>query len=571
MSVPAALSPSISVADDEVIELPTMSTPHPASTEDHEPLIHSDGDGYSRDDGQQEVSSYGNAFIWTLTLSACVSGLLFGYDTGVISSTLVSIGKSLSQRNLTNLDKGLITSSTSAFALVASPIAGVLADRIGRKNIIILADILFVLGAVWQAWTTSVAGMIAGRSIVGLAIGAASLITPLYISELAPSGLRGRLVTVSILFITMGQVVAYVVGWLFSNMRGVGWRWMVGLGAIPAAAQIFMLIFMPESPRMLCKRGRQAEARAVIARVYGGIVPDPAAAADDIVKAIDREINEEYESRIALTKSRPAGSTRMVLPPTLASLLFHPPHRRALTITCMLQGLQQLCGFNSLMYFSATIFQLLGFTSPTLTSLTIAGTNFLFTVGAFYLIDRIGRRRILLLAVPVMILALLLCAGSFTFLDLPAADPSSSASAPSSSTSRSAALAILASLMLYVAGYASGLGVVPWQQSELFPLSVRSVGSSLATATNWGSNTVIGLTFLPMMQWLGSGWTFVVYAAVCGVGWFFVWRIYPETMGLGLEEVGDLLSEGWGVKRMRTGAEGRPCGNEREETLRRTS
>ncbi|KPI41893.1 Myo-inositol transporter 1 [Cyphellophora attinorum] len=548
-----------------------MSVPHSSSTEDHEPLIPNDYDEYSRASGQQEVSGFGNAFIWTLTLSACVSALLFGYDTGVISSTLVSIGTSLSQRNLTNLDKGLITSSTSAFALIASPIAGVLADRIGRKNIIILADVLFVLGAICQAWTTSIAGMIAGRSIVGLAIGAASLITPLYISELAPSGLRGRLVTVSVLYITLGQVVAYVVGWLFSGIERVGWRWMVGLGAIPAAAQIAMLIFMPESPRMLCKRGRQAEARAVIVKVHNGVVPDAGGTAEDIVKAIDKEINEEYESRIALTKGRPAGSTRMVLPPTLSSLMFHPPHRRALTITCMLQGLQQLCGFNSLMYFSATIFQLLGFTSPTLTSLSIAGTNFLFTVGAFYLIDRIGRRRILLFTIPVMVLALLLCAGSFTFLDLPTTDPSSSGSALSSSTSRSAALAILASLMLYVAGYASGLGVVPWQQSELFPLSVRSVGSSLATATNWGSNTIVGLTFLPMMQWLGSGWTFVIYAAVCGVGWLLVWRIYPETMGLGLEEVGGLLSDDWGVKSTREGGEGSAGGNDGEEHSRRSS
>lgn len=290
-----------------------------------------------------KVSNGSNAFIWALTLSACVSGLLFGYDTGVISSTLVSIGNDLSQRPLTNMDKSLITSSTSAFALVASPIAGVLADRIGRKNIIIAADVLFVFGALWQAYTGTVTGMIAGRSIVGLAIGAASLITPLYISELAPTHLRGRLVTVSLLFITGGQVVAYIIGWLFSTVLA-GWRWMVGLGALPALLQICLFLWMPETPRWLCQQQRQAEARAIITKVHRGISGDADATAYEIVTAINREINEEAESRLSMAKDRP-GAARGLLPANMSSLLLHPPHRRALMITCMLQGLQQLCGF----------------------------------------------------------------------------------------------------------------------------------------------------------------------------------------------------------------------------------
>ena len=385
--------------------------------------------------------------------------------------------------------------------------------------------------------------MIIGRSIVGLAIGGASLITPLYISELAPSHIRGRLVTVSLLFITGGQVIAYVVGWAFSNMPG-GWRWMVGLGAAPAILQVAMLVFMPETPRYLCKINKEQEAKAVLTRVYRGISPNTTQTVNDIIRAINREITDEQESRLAIKLSSSPS-----LPPTLHSLLSHPPHLRALTITCMLQGLQQLCGFNSLMYFSATIFSLLGFTSPTLTSLSIASTNFLFTVVAFYLIDRIGRRRILLLTIPIMAIALLMCAGAFTFIDLPHHSNTNSTSppAPEQTQSRLPPLAILASLLLYVSAYATALGPVPWQQSELFPLSVRSLGSSIATATNWGSNTIVGLTFLPMMDQVGAGWTFVGYAGVCALGWVGIWRIYPETMGMGLEEIGGLLREGWGV------------------------
>jgi MFS transporter, SP family, solute carrier family 2 (myo-inositol transporter), member 13 len=488
-------------------------------------------------------TSGGNFFLWALTISACVSGLLFGYDTGVISSTLVSIGSDLSSRPLTTVDKSLITSCTSLFALIASPIAGLLADRVGRKNVILFADALFTGGALWQAVTTSVWGMILGRSVVGLAIGAASLIVPLYISELSPGHLRGRLVTVSLLFITGGQVIAYIVGWAFSTMNG-GWRWMVGIGAFPAITQIAMLSFMPETPRFLAAVNREDMARQILKKVYKSSAHSTSDEVDHILGAIKQEIHEEEEAKQRVKH----GGHVSILPPLLSSLLFHPPHARALTIACLLQALQQLCGFNSLMYFSATIFSMLQFASPTLTSLSIATTNFVFTIAAFYLIDRVGRRKILLITIPIMVLALLLCALAFMFVHLPKnaanLDPTTIAR-PASSLP---ALGVLASLLLYVCPYATGLGPVPWQQSELFPLSVRSLGSSIATSTNWGCNTLVGLTFLPMMELLTPGWTFVTYAVVCAVGWVAVWCIYPETAGLELEDVGKLLQNGWGVQ-----------------------
>jgi len=318
----------------------------------------------------------------------------------------------------------------------------------------------------------------------------------------------------------------------------------VGLGAFPALTQLAMLFFMPETPRYLARQGREEAARHVLKKVYKGSFQELDGTVDSVLSAIRNELLEEEESHLHLKNSK-TGST--VLPPTLQSLLFHAPHVRALTITCMLQALQQLCGFNSLMYFSATIFSLLNFSSPTLTSLSIALTNFLFTVLAFYLIDRTGRRRILLYTIPIMAVALVLCAVSFTFITMPPGNSHEVKSSAPASTSV-AATAVLASLILYVSSYATGLGPVPWQQAELFPLSVRSLGSSLATSTNWACNTVVGLTFLPMMEWLTPGWTFVCYAVVCGVGWVAVWLIYPETMGLDLEGVSELLRDGWGVE-----------------------
>ncbi|KAJ8062543.1 hypothetical protein OCU04_009071 [Sclerotinia nivalis] len=399
--------------------------------------------------------------------------------------------------------------------------------------------------------------MILGRSIVGLAVGAGSFVAPLYISELAPSMWRGRLVVLNVLFITLGQVVAYIVGWAFVEWGTLetGWRWMVGLGALPALVQILVMLFMPETPRWLVQVGRVDEGRSVLNKVFG-TGSGMQKVVDAVLKGIVREVREEDEAkRLRGMARKNKGSEDSWISDAKDSweeLIGVGGNRRALIIACLLQGLQQLCGFNSLMYFSATIFTILGFSSPTLTSLSVALTNFILTCAALLLIDRIGRRRILLISIPIMILGLLLCSIGFHFMDLPSIlSTSTSPPPPSTSTnppSRLPPLLILLSITLYTASFALGLGNVPWMQSELFPLSVRSLGSSLSTCTNWSANFIIGLTFLPMMEFLTPQWTFVVYAGVCAAGWVAVWCVYPETRGLGLEEVGMLLRDGWGVR-----------------------
>ncbi|KAL4957932.1 general substrate transporter [Aspergillus filifer] len=493
----------------------------------------------------EEYSS--GRFIWYLTFSAGISGLLFGYDTGVISSTLVSIGSDLSNRPLTTLDKSLVTSSTSLFALIASPLAGILADRLGRKKVILVADILFTLGAFIQAVTSEVWWMIVGRSIVGLGVGSASLVTPLYISELAPSNARGRLVTILSLFITGGQVVAYIVGWLFSYVSG-GWRWIVGLGMLPALIQLLIVVALPETPRWLVQAGFETKAQEILAKVYQEHA-DSDLIAKQILRDIQAEVAEE-EEELAQTEPDESGPQWLTGIKQRGHDLFKiGGNRRALTIAVMLQALQQLCGFNSLMYFSATIFSLLSFSSPTLTSLSVAMTNFLFTLLAFVYIDRIGRRRILLYSIPVMVLSLFVCALTFSSMTLPDVSPEPQARDATSGTENSLLpLVILFCLTVYTAAYAFGLGNVPWQQSELFPLNVRSLGSALATATNWGSNFIVGLTFLPMMELLSPSLVFAFYGVVGIVGWFGVRAIYPEMSGLHLEDVKALLANGWGVR-----------------------
>jgi SP family myo-inositol transporter-like MFS transporter 13 len=474
-------------------------------------------------------------------------------STGVISSTLVSIGTDLSSNKLplTTLHKSLITSATSFFALVASPTGGYLADTLGRRTCILLADVLFIIGALWQAFATSVPSMVLGRSVVGLAVGAASFVTPLYIAELAPRTVRGRLITVNALFITGGQVVAYLIGWAFAG-TGAGWRWMVGLGAAPAIAQAVLMFGMPETPRWLVQREKKDRARAVLVKVYG-------AGQDNVVQSILKSVEDEIREERASRKVVGGGDGKVAgVGETFAELLRVGGNKRALIISCLLQGAQQLCGFNSLMYFSATIFAMIGFTNPIATSLTIACTNFVFTLITFNFIDRVGRRRILLISIPFMVIGLALCAVAFHFVHLPKNEAGTAGfgrlllllrrQESQSTPAGPWALVIVASMIIYVAAYALGLGCVPWQQSELFPLSVRSLGSGIATGTNWLCNTIVGFTFLPMMQLFTPSGTFAVYAAVCAGSWLAVWMIYPETAGLGLEDVRKILENGWGVK-----------------------
>jgi MFS transporter, SP family, solute carrier family 2 (myo-inositol transporter), member 13 len=519
-----------------------------------EPLINRDEDGNDAHEGHAP-EQHGQAqtplhkagkVVWLLTLSAGISGLLFGYDTGVISSTLVSIGTDLSHRELTTTDKSVITAITSFFALLSAPCTGYLADRYGRRSVILIANILFILGAVVQAASGYVWLMVVGRAAVGAAVGLASCATPLYITELAPAEMRGRLVVIQSLFITGGQVVAYLIGWTFANVPA-GWRWMVGLGAVPAVVQIYLLRLMFETPRWLLRAGREERAYEVLRKIYGGLDENVRRhTVESVVVDIQTEIAEESKLTDDELETAPSQAPFMA---TIKHLFYIPGNRRALTIACMLQGIQQLCGFNSLMYFSATIFKIMGFDNPIATSLFVALTNFVFTIAAFAFIDALGRRKILLYSIPIMVLALGTCSWVFTHLSGLLSGGEQQHTRDNSPAESAWPVRLLIAMIVYVAAYAIGLGCVPWQQSELFPLRVRSLGSGIATATNWSSNFVIGITFLPMMEFLSPSVTFAVYAIICLLGWIAIWMIYPETAGLQLEGIGELLKDGWGVKK----------------------
>ncbi|CAE6459016.1 unnamed protein product [Rhizoctonia solani] len=461
-----------------------------------------------RAEGEERVTF----FVWVLVIASSISGLLFGYDTGVISGTLVTIGSDLGPEQLSNTQKELITSATTLGALIGGLAAGMISDFVGRRPVLAAANVVFIGGAIAQAVCHTVAAMIGGRFLIGIGVGLAACMAPLFIAELSPTKLRGRLVTVNVVFITGGQVISYGIGAAFESSPG-GWRWMVGLGAVPAALQLVMLPFLPESPRILVRSGNLEQAERNMAKIYAHATPEQVAQKVKLLRASVQESIDIQNSTTFLQRFK--------------SIVTVPVNRRALIVACGLQAFQQLCGFNTLVYYSATLFKSIGFDKPTAVSLIIAATNFIFTLVALKYIDIIGRRKIMLFTPPGMIFGLTLASISFYYL-----------------TKNTGG--VLVDGAKYPATWSSL--VLFSMQSELFALEVRGIGASIATSANWAANLVIGATYLSLMHAITPSGAFGFYAGLCLLGWLFCIFCYPETAGLSLEEVKLIFRNDFGIK-----------------------
>ncbi|KAF9225052.1 general substrate transporter [Gyrodon lividus] len=468
-------------------------------------------------------------FVWLLVCCCTISGLLFGYDTGVISGALVTINGDLGPSQLSDGQKEFITSATTLGALLGGLVAGAMSDWTGRRLVLGIADILFIGGAVGQAVCHTVWSMIGCRFLIGLGVGLASCIAPLYIQELSPTHLRGRMVVLNVVMITLGQVIAYGIDAGFENVKG-GWRWMVGLGIVPAALQLGVLMFLPESPRILVRRGSMEAAHKVLSLVYAAATPEQI---NIKLKVLHAAIQQSIEIANSTTFFERFGS-----------MISIPANRRALIVGCGMQAFQQLCGFNTLMYYSASLFQEIGFNQPTAVGLIISGTNFVFTLLALKYIDMIGRRRIMVLSAPGMIFGLTLAAIAFYYMTR----NTGGNLVDGSHYPQAWSAIVLLSMIIFVASYATGLGNVPWQQGELFGLEVRGIGTSLSTATNWAANLVINSTYLSLMAKVTPSGAFGFYGGLCLLGWLFCVFCLPETAGLSLEEVRSVFKNGFGIQ-----------------------
>jgi MFS transporter, SP family, xylose:H+ symportor len=441
-------------------------------------------------------------YIIVVCLVAALGGLLFGYDTGVING---AIGPLKAHFAFDANWAGWATGCALLGCAIGAGAAGAFSDRFGRKNVLILSAVFFFISAVGTAVPRSITTFIIYRILGGVGVGAASISSPMYIAEISPARIRGRMVSVNQLAIVTGFLVVYFVNYFIAGHgdaawnEQTGWRWMFGSEALPAMLLLVLLFFVPESPRWLTKQNRSDEALDILTRVDGG---------------------EYARSELAEIKdaiARESGSLRQ---------LFQPGMKIVLVIGIVLAVLQQVTGINVFLYFGTEIFKKMGSATNAalLQTVVVGAVNLSFTVIAIWTVDRLGRKPLMMIGSAGMGLSLLAMGLAAYF--------------------QRTELWVLLFILGYIACFALSVGPVTWViLSEIFPTRIRGRAMAMATVCLWVANYVVSQTF-PMMDesaWLVANFhhalPFWLYGAFCLVLLIFVARLVPETKGKTLEEI----------------------------------
>jgi SP family galactose:H+ symporter-like MFS transporter len=433
-----------------------------------------------------------------------LAGLLFGYDQGVISGALTGIQK---QFSVGTFLLEVITSWVTLGAMAGALVAGSLADRLGRRLTIVIAAALFIAGALTEALAPGAGVLVVGRLLVGFGVGVASVAAPLYAAELAPSRVRGRMVSLYQLAITIGIFGAYFADYLLT--QGNRWRIMLGISAVPGVLLILAILPLPDSPRWYVKAGRHDQAKAALHKVESGM-----------------DIDAELQSMEDLNEKEAKGGWRAV---------FAPAWRRPLVVGITLAVLQQFTGINAIIYYADKIFAAAGFASPVSQSLAtlwaIGAVNVVATFGAVAWVDRFGRRPLLLAGATGMGVSLIVVGIMFEELG------KVSTSHPSDGTSGEGVVTLVA-LIVFIASFAFSLGPVVWTIiNEIFPSHIRGKAVAVATGANWFAAWLVSQFFLSLVDLITEAGTFWLFAGFCAVTFLFVRRFVPETKGKSLEEV----------------------------------
>ncbi|HZT70697.1 MAG TPA: sugar porter family MFS transporter [Terriglobia bacterium] len=430
------------------------------------------------------------AYALVIAVAAALGGLLFGYDTSVISGAILFVRQ---QFHLTPVQTEMAVSIVLAGAALGAGSAGSFGDRYGRRPVLIVNALFFGLFAVLTGMANGLGTFLVARFMIGMAVGVASMLTPLYIAELAPPKVRGALVTLNQLAIVTGIVVAYYVDYLFAN--SANWRIMFISAVVPSVVLLVALIFLPESPRWLVIRQREDEAFRILDRVES---------TEDARRHL-KELQDITETDRLRFRD-----------------LFGGRFKRPLMIGVGLAVFQQITGINAILYYTPTILQMAGFKSASsaiLATVLVGGVNFVVTVVALLLLDHVGRRPLLLFGIAGMILTLT-CLGYLFGAE---------------HVSRAA---ILTDVLAYLACFAIGLGPVFWLLiSEIYPTTIRGQAMSVASVTIWLSDLLVSMTFLSLMDAAGAKYSSWIYAAACVAAFIFSFRLIPETKGRTLEEI----------------------------------
>ncbi len=459
------------------------------------------------------------AYLFRSALVAALGGLLFGFDTIVISGTTDALK---SVFGLTDFWLGFTVASALIGTIIGSIAAGRPSDAFGRRTVLGAIAVLYFVSAIGCALPWNWYSLIFFRLMGGLAIGGASVVSPLYIAEISPARMRGRLVAVQQFNIVLGCLLAYLSNYLISqaNLGADDWRWMLGVVAVPAAVFFLLLFFIPDSPRWLIAKGRFEEARGILARLGTD------------AGNVDVEI-EAIRNSLALEHHR------------VEEPLFRRQYRKPILLAVAIAMFNQLSGVNALWYYAPAIFRMAGAAPQTamLLPIILGIANLIFTMLGLGLIDRFGRRKLMLAGSIGYILSLGSTAWAFYAYGgvfnvvMHAVEAGVEIPADAASSAGIGGVVVLASLVLFVVSHAFGQGTVIWVFiSEIFPNRVRARGQALGSFTHWFMDAVISWTF-PMIASVSGGHAFAFYGAMMVLQLLWVIWIMPETKGIPLEEI----------------------------------
>jgi len=461
-------------------------------------------------------TDYNKSLVWIIAIVAATGGLLFGFDIGVISGAIPYIQEKFS------IDNGwieIVTTSGLAGAVFGAMFCGRLSDILGRKKVILFSAIIFAIGAIWSGSADSVHELIIARIFLGLAIGISSFAVPLYIAEISPTRIRGKLVSMFQLLVSAGVLMSYFSDLAFALPEGHPeynecWRPMFYVGAVPAFILFTGMLYLPETPRWLISQGRETQCREVLQKVEE----------QDLIEDVILKMREEIQ--------QDSGKWTAIFSPWL---------RTALIIGIGIMFFQQFTGINTIIYYSPKIFLMAGFNgvqSAIMGSVLVGVILVTFTILSLFMIDKLGRRKLFFIGLSGMTLMLFALAVCFLLYH-------------SLGTSISWLSMIL--VLLYISFFAMSLGPLGWLIiSEVFPLKVRGIGTSIGSLSCWVFNGVVAFTFFKIVKGLTIGGSeivlngenfgnpagaFLLYAIIGVLG--LVWGFYylPETKGKTLEEI----------------------------------
>jgi MFS transporter, SP family, sugar:H+ symporter len=455
-----------------------------------------------------------STYVIALSSVAALGGFLFGFDSGVVNGTVDALAHAFGTRAATT---GFAVASVLMGCAVGAFVAGTVADRWGRRPTMLLNAVLFLVSAMATGLAGSAGVFIASRLIGGLAIGAASVLAPMYIAEVAPSRMRGRLASLQQMAIVSGLFGAFLSNDVIARVAGgasatfalgmPAWRWMFWMEAVPSVAFLAGVWLIPESPRFLVAHGRPDDARRVFARIGGD--------ADALVRQVEQSLRGERR-------------------PRLSDLIVQGTRRLApvVWIGMGLAVFQQLVGINVIFYYGEVLWKSAGATEQWALRINLLTglVNILATIPAIALIDRAGRKPLLLVGSAGMAVTLAVMAGVFATAGVGANG--------SPLLTRAAAVAGLTAANLYIIAFAISWGPVMWVLlGEMFPNRMRGAGLAVSGATNWVANFSVTVTFLPLLNAIGLGGAYALYAVAAAFSLPFVWLFVRETRGKTLEQM----------------------------------